>query len=133
MDHRKHIGNAATGAGVPRSATDTLPFEDADIIEAVQFIRSHIQEQIQVKDVVVATYLSRRTLERRFLATLGHSVLYEINRQRTDRIASMLLQTRMTQVEIAHAMGYTCADNLRRFFHRHKQMTPLEYRRKFGK
>jgi len=113
-----------------RSSTDTLPCEDTDVIDAVQFIRNHVQKQIQVADVVVATCLSRRTLERRFLATLGRSVQQEINRQRTDRISSMLVQTRMTQVEIAQTMGYTSVDNLRRFYQRHAQMTPLEYRRK---
>jgi len=117
---------------VSRSSTDTLPVEDADVIDAVQFIRNHVQKQVQVADVVAATCLSRRTLERRFLATLGRSVQHEINRQRTDRIASMLLQTRMTQVEIAQTMGYTSVDNLRRFFQRHTQMTPLVYQRKFG-
>jgi LacI family transcriptional regulator len=117
---------------VSRSSTDTLPVEDADVIDAVQFIRNHVQKQVQVADVVAATCLSRRTLERRFLATLGRSVQHEINRQRTDRIASMLLQTRMTQVEIAQTMGYTSVDNLRRFFQRHMQMTPLVYQRKFG-
>ena len=114
---------------VARNSTDTLPCEDADVINAVQFIRTHVQKQIQVADVVATTCLSRRTLERRFLATLGRSVQHEINRQRTDRIAGMLLQTRMTQVEIAQTMGYTSVDNLRRFFQRHTQMTPLEYQR----
>ena len=118
---------------VGRSSTDTLPCEDADVIDAVQFIRSHVQKQIQVADVVAATCLSRRTLERRFLPALGRSVQHEINRQRTDRIAGMLLQTRMTQVEIAQTMGYTSVDNLRRFFQRHTQMTPLEYQRSFDR
>ena len=115
---------------VSRNSTDTLSCEDTDVIDAVQFIRSHVQKQIQVADVTAATCLSRRTLERRFLATLGRSVQQEINRQRMDCIGSMLLQTRMTQVEIAQTMGYTSVDNLRRFFQRHTQMTPLEYRRK---
>lgn len=112
-----------------RTSTDTLPLEDKDVIGAIQFIRSHIQKTIQVTDVADSVCLSRRTLERRFLKTLGRSVQQEINRQRTDHIGNMLLHTRMTQVEIAQAMGYTSLDNMRRFFQRHKGMTPLAYQR----
>ena len=115
-----------------RVSTDTLPLEDRDVIEAIQFIRNHIQSQMQVTDMADAVCLSRRTLERRFLKTLGRSVQQEINRQRIDHIANMLLHTRMTRVEIAQSMGFTSVDNLRRFFQRHKDMTPLQYQREFG-
>jgi len=51
--------------------------------EAVNFIRNHSKEVIQVGDVAEAVGLSSRTLEQRFRKVLSHSVHEEIKYVRT--------------------------------------------------
>jgi len=116
-----------------RHSTNILAVRDPDVVTALRFIREHIKELIQVSDVANATCLSRRTLERRFLKIMSRSVQEEINRLRIEQLSKMLIQTRMSQVQIAHAMGYHSVDNMRRFFQRHVNMTPLHYRKQFGR
>lgn len=115
-----------------RHSTNILAVDDPDVATALRFIREHVKELIQVRDVAQATCLSRRTLERRFLKIMDRSVQEEINRLRIEQLCKMLTQTRMSQVQIAHAMGYYGVDNMRRFFQRHAGMTPLRYRQEFG-
>jgi LacI family transcriptional regulator len=115
-----------------RHSTNVLAVDDPEVATALRFIREHVKELIQVDDVANATCLSRRTLERRFLKIMGRSVQEEINRFCIEEISKMLIQTRMSQVQISQAMGYHSVDNMRRFFHRHLEMTPLHYRRKLG-
>ncbi len=112
-----------------RHSTDILAMDDSEVVKAMQYIRDHLSELVQVEDVTEATCLSRRTLERRFLKAVGRSVQEEINRMRTERIAQMLVETRMSPVEIALAMGYNSVDNMRRFFQRQTHRTPLQFRR----
>lgn len=115
-----------------RHSTNILAVDDAEVATALRFIREHTPELIQVNDVANVTCLSRRTLERRFLKIMGRSVQNEINRLRIDQIKKMLIETRMSQLQVAHAMGYHSVDNMRRFFCRHVSLTPLQYRRRFG-
>jgi len=115
-----------------RHSTNILAVDDPEVVTALRFIREHVKELIQVADVTNATCLSRRTLERRFLKTMERSIQEEINRLRIEQLSKMLIQTRMSQVQISQAMGYHSVDNMRRFFHRHLEMTPLHYRRKLG-
>ena len=51
---------------------------------------------------------------------------------RAEQIARMLMETRMSPVEIAQAMGYSSIDNMRRFFQRLAGKTPLQFRRECG-
>ena len=116
-----------------RHSTDMLAVEDMEVVEAMRFIREHIREQIQVDTVADATCLSRRSLERRFHATIGRSIQSEINALRAEQITKMLIQTHLSPVEIAQAMGFTSSDNMRRFFKRQIGMTPRAYRKHLGR
>ncbi len=112
-----------------RHSTDVLVIKDDEVLSAMQYIRDNGRQMIVVDDVVKSTCLSRRSLERRFSKTLDRSVNDEICRVRIDHISKMLSETNMTQLQIAHAVGFSSIDNLRRFFHRKKSLTPLEYRK----
>jgi LacI family transcriptional regulator len=113
-----------------RHSTDVLAVEDAEVLSAMSYIKTRVLEPIQVEDVVDSTCICRRSLERRFLQTIGRSIHAEICRARIEELIKMLIETNMTQLQITHAMGYGSIDNLRRFCHRETGMTPLEYRKK---
>lgn len=112
-----------------RHSTDIMVIEDDEVLNAMHFIRNNLRQLITVDDVVDGTYLSRRSLERRFIQTLGRSIHNEIYRIKIECISKMLIETNMAQLQIAHLNGFNSLDNLRRFFHRRVGLTPLEYRK----
>jgi len=99
----------------------------------VRFIRQHSKELIQVSDVVDAVALSRRSLYQRFHRVLGRSPNEEIRRVRIEQIARMLVETDLSVSQIASAFGFSGVAHVARYFRREKSMSPLKYRKKFGR
>jgi LacI family transcriptional regulator len=116
-----------------RQSTDVMAIEDKSVAEAVNFIRRHSREVIQVGDVAEAAGLSRRALEQRFKKVLAHSVHDEIKYARVSQMADMLTDTNFSMAQIARLLGYPDASNISRYFKQKKGMSPSEYRRRFGK
>lgn len=115
-----------------RQSTDILAMENVIVARAVQFIRQHANESIQVADVVEAVPVSRRSLQLQFRRVLGHSILEEIRRTRIEQIAEMLTKTSLPISKLALALGFTGIDHVARFFRKEKGMSPLAYRRLYG-
>lgn len=117
---------------VNRQSTDFLAINDSDLLKAVRFIYKHSSEPIQVDDVVYATNLSRRMLELKFKKELNRSILKEIKRIRTDKIAQMLVETDLSITQIALALGFASSSHIGRYFKDEKGLTTQDYRKKFG-
>lgn len=115
---------------VPRQSTDILNVEDEVVAKAIQCIRTHAREIIQVSDVVDAAGVSRAALYKRFHKSIGHSISSEIRYVRANEIARMLVETNMSISKIALSMGYRNTAHVARFFRHEKGLTPLEYRKK---
>jgi len=117
---------------VRRQSTDTLAVEDHDVVEAVKFIRNNALEPIQIKDVVNSVATTRRSLQRRFHATLGCSIFDEIMRVRIESACRMLVETTHPISEISLKIGHSDIYHIHRWFKKIKGMTPLAYRKKYG-
>lgn len=117
---------------VERQSTDIYSIDDKEVLKALQFIRETISERIQVADVVKSTALSRRAVEKRFVDIVGRSIYQEIIFRRMRRAAQLLLQTKYSIWEIAVKSGFDDDKNFSRMFRGHYQMSPLQYRKKFG-
>jgi len=118
-----------------RKSTDILAIEDDDVVEAVQFIREHAKEMIQVNDVAEAVGLSRRSLYNRFYNALGCTVYAEIRRVRINLITRMLVETSLSISQIAFKMGYMGTENAKhiaRYFRKEKGISLVEYRKRYG-
>jgi LacI family transcriptional regulator len=118
---------------ITRQSTDVMAIDDSDVVKALRFIRQHAKEPIQVGDVLKAVPLSRRALQKRFRRVLNRSVHDEIRRVRTEQVAIMLTETNLAISQIAAAFGYAGIEKLSRYFQREKEMTPLKYRKRYGK
>ena len=116
-----------------RQSTDVQAIEDLEVIDAVHFIREHIREPIGVDDVVEATMLSRRVLEKRFRAIYDQSILTMIRKSRVEQICRMLIETNMTVSQIGQAMGFTGEKHISRTFRKEKDMSPIAYRNLYGR
>ena len=117
---------------VTRQSTDVEAIDDADIAEAVSYIRHNARQPIQVTDVANAVALSRRTLYERFMRTLGHSVHQEIKNARLAQITNLLINTDMPIAAIADSLGFPGIDHIARYFKRAKGLSLQAYRARFA-
>jgi LacI family transcriptional regulator len=117
-----------------RQSSDITAVKDIDVARAVTFVRSNLQDKnLWVPEVVQATSMSRRWLERAFREHLGRSIAGEIRRLRLERAMELLATSDMTARAVADACGYRDAKQLRRVLDRATGMTPREYRRRHGR
>jgi LacI family transcriptional regulator len=115
-----------------RRSTDILMIDDPDLAKAIRFIRDNAPRPVFVDDVVEASSLSRRVLEKRFRAKLNRSVLEEIRRVRVEKIVHFLIETSYPISKIAYEMGFPGVDHFARYFKLETGMSPLAYRQKHG-
>jgi len=115
-----------------RQSTDILAVKDHEVAKAVAFIQEHKNRIVQVSEVVSATFLSRRILENRFLAEIGHPIHKEIMRIRLEEVANMLTKTYMTLSQIALTLGYPDLKHISRLFKKEMGLTAMQYRELYG-
>ena len=117
---------------VTRISTDMLAVTDREVAAALRFIRRHPNRMMQVGDVVEATNVSRRVLEKRFKAILRRSVYQEIRRIRVNYIIELLVGTDMTVTEIAIKSGFDGVEHISRYFRKETGISLREYRKRRG-
>ncbi len=111
-----------------RRSTDAVAVEDPDIAQAMRFIRENVSRRIGVEDVVEHVGLSRRTLERRFLQSLGRSPYDDIQRVRMEWAKELLRETDLTAVAIARTVGVSSSRYLARIFAEQNGISMNKYR-----
>ena len=115
-----------------RRSTDAVAAQDPHLARALRLIRDRVSQPLPVDEVARGAGLSRRALERRFRAEIGHSILEEIRRRRTDQIARLLVESRLPIGHIAEVMGFEDVQHFARYFRGSRRISPLAYRRMFG-
>ena len=118
---------------VTRQSTDTMAVEDVQIARAIRYIREHACEGAAVEDVLRACPMSRRALEQRMKAILGHTPHAEILRVQITRAKHLLGSTSLALPEIAERCGFRHAEYLSVAFKRETGMTPSDYRKSQGR
>ncbi len=135
MQGRKMRSQIIPAAGthvVTRQSTDVFAVQDADIVAALRFMRRNAHRNLQVEDVVRATTVSRRVLEKRFRTTLKRSLYREMRRIRAKHIVELLLSTDLSITEIASKAGFEGVEHIARYFRKETGMSLREYRKRFG-
>lgn len=115
---------------VSRRSTGFLAIDDAEVVNALEFIRLNLNKNINVSDVVNNSSISRRALEYRFRKTLGSSIYNQIRKIRVERICSMLIETNLSISQIAHEFGLIDLEHFSRYFRAEKGLSPNEFRKK---
>ena len=131
MEGQKIIAEA-TRVNV-RQSSSALMVDDPELRRALQFIREHADKNIMVSDVVEATKLSHRSLNARFTAQFGCSILKRLSKARVDKICRLLSDTDIKIQEIAAQVGFQDDHHISRFFKRATGLTPLSYRQQFAR
>jgi LacI family transcriptional regulator len=118
---------------VVRRSTDVVAVEDSSLAKALRYIRgTPCREKLTVAIVARNAGISRRLLEMRFRRELGCSVLDEIRRSHTDKMAQLLVETHLTVSEIADTLGFGDVQHFARYFRSIKNMSPLAYRKTYA-
>lgn len=114
---------------VKRQSTAVLPVTDPYVEGALQFIRVHYSESIGTADILRRVGVSRSTLERRFLSSLGRSPSEELTRVRLERVKELLQHTDLSLRAVADRTGFDHVESMCRLFKRQMGRTPGAYRR----
>jgi LacI family transcriptional regulator len=125
----KDIVYVAPSHVVVRQSTDLVAIEDADVAQAVRFIREYASTGIDVTRVAEAVGLSRRGLERCFHQQLGRTPKAEIMRVRLEHVKMLMLQTDQTSESIARNSGFSSVEYFTKVFRRMMGMKPQAYRK----
>lgn len=112
-----------------RHSTDTLAIEDALVRDALQLIRQQASLGIHVSDVVRKLSIARRTLEQRFIGSIGRTPAAEIRRVRLEEAKRLLIESDRSIADIARATGFGQQDLFSRTFRRSVGLAPSEFRR----
>ena len=114
---------------VTRRSTDALAVDDEDVAAAVQYIRHHACEGIQVPDVVAVVAVSRSTLESRFHAIMDRTIGQEIRRVQFERARRLVADTNLPLKQIAVQAGIGSVQYMSALFANRLGMPPGDYRR----
>ena len=122
------------GTIVTRNSTNALAIHDEHLRTALHYIANTApSEDISVDDVVKATVLSRRVLEKKFQVFIKSSILEEIRKTRIERIKFLLTNSELSIQQIAYELNFNNFENITRYFKKSTGLKPLEYRNKFAR
>jgi len=106
--------------------------EDAVIARCQEWIADHYREPAPVGAMMRLSGLAERTFNRRFHAATGMSPLEYAHTLRLEEAKQMLESTDQPIEAIANEVGYEDAGFFTRLFRRNVNLTPVQYRRRFG-
>jgi len=101
--------------------------------DALKYVKLHFREPIATADIADALQCNPDYLGRVFRRAYGITPVDCLNRERLGYAGELLLDTAMNVNEIAEASGYRDPAYFRRRFREKNGMTPLRYRRLYGK
>ena len=111
-----------------RQSTDLVACADPQVRQVLRFIRDHAHEGIDVRTVLKAVPMARRSLERRFQELIGRSPAEEIRRVKINKVRHLLDTTGMSIPDIAESCGFKYVEHMIPIFKKHHGNTPSRYR-----
>ncbi|HOW73654.1 MAG TPA: DNA-binding transcriptional regulator [Phycisphaerae bacterium] len=114
---------------IARQSTEMTAVEDPDVAAALAWVRDHLAGDVSVNNLAKAIGISRRTLERRFRAVLGNSVLSEIQRMRMEKAKHLIAETDLKLSVVAEQCGISGLARLTAVFKQITGYPPSTYRR----
>ena len=112
-----------------RGSSSSFALQDPDVIAAVRYIRENVGKRFTVNHVASHVLVSRRTLERRFISTLSHTIQEEMRRTKLHRAKQLLADTDLPYADVARRCGFAHQQQLNRAIKVATSQTPAQYRR----
>lgn len=118
----------APGPVVARRSTATFVCDHSGVTAAVNYLRAHFHEHLDLAALVQAAAVSTRSLQSAFKEHLGHSVSDELSRVRLEHARRLLRETDLKLESVAHESGFGNAKYLCQVFRAAFGETPTGYR-----
>lgn len=118
---------------IVRGSSERISTSDRCVTEAIQIIRQTCHSPIGTDQIAAKLGVSRRKLERRFVAEMGKTVHDYLTTARLGRAKLMLRRSRFSIEEVSRQCGYMSLSTLTRAFQLREGCKPLEYRQKHGR
>ena len=99
-----------------------------DVVRALQYVDAHLTEELDMKVLSAASYVSINTLERHFKKQLNLSPTAMIRKKRLIE-SMMLLRSGYSISEAAAGCGFSDHSNYIQHFKKQFGMTPLQYKK----
>jgi LacI family transcriptional regulator len=115
-----------------RQSTNCLAVDDEIVAAALHFLVANSHRELAIPDIAAAVHTSRRTLERRFAATLGRTIASEIRRLRIERAKRHLADPKLPVKTVAIMSGFGNEQRLYEAFHRQEGISPAQFRAERG-
>lgn len=113
-----------------RESTATMAIDDREVAHAVEFIRAHAGDGINVADVTARARISRVTLERHFREVTGQTLHNYIIHQKVRRVQELLLENPQRSLQgVAKLCGFPDRRRLNQVFRRVTGKSPAVWRR----
>jgi AraC-like DNA-binding protein len=109
--------------------TSARHIQDSIARAAIDLIWTHSHRPLSVDEIARQLLVTRRTLDRRFAAATGRSVLGEINACRLSRAKRLLTETDLSIKTIANVAGFSSVKRMRITFIAEGNDSPSHYRR----
>jgi AraC-like DNA-binding protein len=121
----------ATGESLQPGDRTTLELDDVHdpvVVQTLELIWTHSHRGLSVDQIARRLPITRRTLDRRFQAATGRSVLEEIHNCRLSRAKRLLAETDLPVKTVAYLAGFSSAERMRVLFLRTENISPFDFR-----
>ena len=118
---------------VTRRSTEIMAIADPKVAAALEFIRRHACEGINVDDVLRRMLVSRSMLQRRFQEVLGKTIHEVMLAEKLRKVKELLTGTKFTRDQIAQRTGFEHPEYLCIVFKQQTGMTMTQYRQERGR
>lgn len=129
--NRKIIGIAGTSRDITRAKLMLRPY--TDMRQVLEFVRDNFGRTISVRELAALAHLSVSQFERRFRSVFHISPLKHIMNVRISAACLRLTTTNETIASVALDCGFYDHPHLTRCFRKHMQISPKQYRRRYGR
>ena len=127
------ILDSQRGSQVPYIAGAMHQSEGHVVIERARaWLNQRFEQPWSLAELALHCRTSQRTLLRRFQEVVGLSPIQYSQQLRVERAKALLESTRLSLQEITGRCGYSDVSTFSKIFKRWVQLTPRDYRRRFG-
>jgi len=112
---------------IPQSA-----HADQEIRKAQRLVEQDQGEKLTVEGLATSVHLSKRSFIRRFKAATGNTPVEYIQRINVEKAKRQLEKSKNSIEEIIFSLGYNDVHSFRKLFVRYTDLTPKEYRVRYG-
>jgi len=114
-----------------RRSSDMMAVNNLQVARGLRFIHDRYADPLlSVDDIVAATSVSRRPLEKAFRHELQRTINEEVLRVRLEKVKDLITTTKLSVTEISKLTGFTRPNHLFRIFRKQLGMNPKQFRDK---